>query len=188
MINAQLQTSQRSWWPLLLRGIFAIIFGLIALIFPGIALFAIIFVFGIYALLDGIVAIYVAIKERRSLPRWGWLLAEGIAGIIFGIVAFVWPRETALILLYIVAAWAIITGILELGAAFTIRDWLFGLAGVVSIVFGILLFAFPGAGLLSLLWIVGIYAIVFGFLLLVHAFQVRSGRAAGYPSGGGISI
>jgi uncharacterized membrane protein HdeD (DUF308 family) len=180
MINAQVQTSQQSWWPLLFRGIFALIFGLIALIFPGIALFALVFVFGVYALLDGIMAVYIAIKERHMLPRWGWLLAEGIAGIVLGLVAFLWPGETALILLYIVAAWAIVTGVMEIGTAFVGKDWLFGIAGVISIVFGLFLFAFPGAGLLSVLWIVGIYAIVFGILFIVSAFQLRSHQAAGF--------
>jgi uncharacterized membrane protein HdeD (DUF308 family) len=171
--SMQTQTATRSWWTLLLRGILAIIFGIIALVDPGIALLALIFVFGVYALLDGILAIVVAIQERHVLPRWGWLLVEGIAGIILGIVAFVFPGETALILLFIVAAWAIVTGIMEIGAAFTIRSWLLGLAGFISVIFGILLYARPGAGLLSILWLLGIYAIVFGVLFIIHAFQLR---------------
>lgn len=182
MINAfeQRQTVQRSWWALLLRGILAIIFGIIALVSPGIALLALIFVFGAYALMDGILAVVVAIQERNVLPRWGWLLVEGIAGIILGIVAFVFPGETALILLFIVAAWAIITGVMEIGAAFAIRNWLLGAAGVLSVLFGILLFTHPGAGLLSLLWLVGVYALIFGFMLIIHAFQVRSGSTSAY--------
>ena len=171
---AQSQIMQHSWTSLLLRGVLAIIFGIIALVAPGIALFALIIVFGAYAFLDGILAIVVAIQERHVLPRWGWLLLEGIAGIALGIVAFVWPGETALILLYIVAAWAIVTGIMEIGAAFTVQDWLIGLAGILSLAFGILLIARPGAGLLSILWLLGIYALIFGAILIGHAFQLRT--------------
>jgi len=170
---AQSQITHRSWTSLLLRGVLAIVFGIIALAVPGIALLALIIVFGAYAFLDGILAVIVAIQERRVMPRWGWLLVEGLAGIGLGIVAFVWPGETALVLLYIVAAWAIVTGILEIGAAFTVRDWLIGLAGIVSVAFGILLIIRPGAGLLSLLWLLGVYAIIFGVLLIGHALQLR---------------
>lgn len=180
---AQAQIMQSSWTSLLLRGILAIIFGIIAILFPGIALFALIIVFGAYAFLDGILAIVVAIQERHVLPRWGWLLVEGIAGIALGIVAFVWPGETALILLYIVAAWAIVTGILEIGAAFTVRDWLIGLAGILSLAFGVLLIARPGAGLLSILWLLGIYALIFGVLLIVHAFQLRTRSVSSHHVG-----
>jgi len=174
LINSVTQNIRYNWWLMLLRGVFAIIFGLIVLVFPGIALLALIFVFGAYALIDGILAVIVAISERRNLPRWGWQVVEGVAGIILGIIAFTWPRETALVLLYIVAIWAVITGVMELAAAFTVGNWLLGLAGVLSIVFGIILFVHPGAGLLSLLWLLGIYAIIFGVVLIVHAFQLRS--------------
>jgi uncharacterized membrane protein HdeD (DUF308 family) len=177
---AQAQIMQRSWMSLLFRGVLAIIFGIIALVAPGIALLAIIIVFGAYALVDGILAAVVAIQERNVLPRWGWLLMEGLAGIILGIIAFVWPGETAFVLLYIVAAWAIVTGMLEIGAAVTIEDWLIGLAGIVSVAFGILLLARPGAGLLSILWLLGIYALVFGVILVVNAFQLRT-RSASLP-------
>ena len=170
---AQAQRMQHSWMSLLLRGILAIIFSIIVFVAPGIALFALIIVFGTYALLDGILGIVVAIRERHVLPRWGWFLVEGIAGVVLGIVAFVWPGETALILLYIVAIWAIITGIMKIGTSFTVHDWLIGLAGILSLAFGVLLIARPGAGLLFLLWLLRIYALVFGLLLIADAFQLR---------------
>ncbi|GCF08707.1 HdeD family acid-resistance protein [Dictyobacter arantiisoli] len=173
-MNPSVNTVQRSWGALLVRGVLAIIFGIIVLAIPGIALLALIIVFGAYALIDGVMAVVAAIQERDVLPRWKWLLVEGVVSIILGIVAFVWPGETALILLYIVAAWAIITGVIEVGAAFTTRNWMIGVAGLLSIIFGILLYARPGAGLLSLLWLLGVYAIVFGILFIVHAFQMRS--------------
>ena len=186
MINPLAQTAQHNWWLMLLRGVFAIIFGLIALIFPGIALLTLIFVFGAYALIDGILTLFVAISERNRLPRWGWLVVEGVAGIILGIVAFVWPGETALILLFIVAAWAIVTGILEVAAAFTTGSWLLAIAGALSIVFGLILFIRPGAGLLSLLWLLGIYAIIFGVVLIVHAIQLRANPSSPLNRWGGI--
>jgi uncharacterized membrane protein HdeD (DUF308 family) len=173
------QVVLQNWWMLALRGVLAIIFGLVALFFPGIALLAFIYVFAAYAIIDGIVAIIVSIGERGSLRRWGWVLVEGILSVIAGIVAAVYPGLTAMVLLYIVAAWAIVTGITEIVAAFRIREhasreWLLGLAGLLSIVFGIILFIRPGAGLLALLWLVGIYAIIFGVLFIVRAFQLRS--------------
>lgn len=165
--NIGVQAIRRNWWMLALRGVIAIIFGLIALLAPSIALLAFIYVFAVYALIDGIMAVYIAIRERGSLSRWAWVLFEGILGIIAGIVAFVYPGLTALVLLYIVAIWAIVTGIMEIVAAiairgFVAREWALGLAGILSILFGIVLFIFPGTGLLSILWLVGIYAIVFG--------------------------
>jgi len=162
-----------SWGALLLRGIIAVILGIIALVAPGIALLALIIVFGAYAFLDGLLAVVVAIQERHVIPDWGWLFVEGIAGIILGIIAFAWPVKTALILLFIVAAWAIVTGVMEIAAAFTVRSWLIGLAGILSVAFGTLLFARPGAGLLSILWVLGIYALVFGVILIARAFQLR---------------
>lgn len=173
------QVIRRNWWMLALRGVLAIIFGLIAIVFPGIALLAFIYVFATYAIIDGIVAIIVAIGERVSLRRWGWVLFEGVLSIIAGLIAFVFPGITALVLLYIVAAWAIVTGMMEIFTAYAIRpfvsrEWPLALAGILSVVFGILLIIYPGAGLLSLLWLVGIYAILFGILFIIRAFQLRS--------------
>jgi uncharacterized membrane protein HdeD (DUF308 family) len=159
--------------------VLAIIFGLIVLFLPGIALLAFIWVFAVYAIVDGIVAVVVAIRERESLNRWGWVLVEGVLSIVAGILAFAYPRETALVLLFIIAAWAVLTGIMEIVAAFSMREhvsheWALALAGILSIVFGIILFAHPGAGILAILWLVGIYSIIFGALFIVRAFQLRS--------------
>ena len=184
--NIGVQAVRRNWWMLALRGVLAIIFGLIALLAPGIALLAFVYVFAVYALIDGIMAVYIAIRERGSLSRWAWVLFEGILGIIAGIVAFVYPGLTALVLLYIVAIWAVVTGIMEIVTAiairgFAAREWALGLAGILSIIFGIVLFIFPGAGLLSILWLVGIYGIVFGILFIVRAFQMRSWASSVTP-------
>lgn len=179
MITTGTRVPSRNWWLLALRGLAAVLLGLIALIFPGIALLAFVYVFAAYALIDGIMAVIVSLQERGSTNHWMALLVEGTVSIIIGVLAFVWPGITALVLLYLVAAWAIITGVMEISAAFMRRipvaqEWALGLAGVLSIIFGIILFARPGAGLLAILWLVGIYAIVFGILLIVRAFQFRT--------------
>src|SRR5258708_441822 len=163
MQNIAAPIMQRNWWLMALRGLFAVIFGLIALLAPGIALLAFI----------------SALQERELLYRWGWILFEGILSILGGIIAFANPALTVLALLYFIAAWAIVTGIMEIVAAFAIREfvsreWVLALAGIVSVAFGVLLFFFPGAGILSILWLVGIYGIVFGLLFIVRAFQLRS--------------
>src|SRR6266849_3007440 len=179
MQNTAAQIVQRNWWILALRGLFAIIFGLIALLAPRIALLAFIYVFAAYALVDGGVAVITAIQERDLLYRWGWVLFEGILSILVGIIAFANPNLTAQALLYIIAVYAIVTGVMEIAAAFALREfvsreWALALAGILSVVFGILLFLYPSAGILSILWLVGIYGIVFGVLFIVRAFQLRS--------------
>jgi uncharacterized membrane protein HdeD (DUF308 family) len=178
MISTERYLGHHARWALIARGVLSIIWGIIALVVPGIALLAFIYVFAAYALIDGIVAVIWAIQERDIAPHWIALLIEGIAGIIVGILAFAWPGETAIVLLFLVAFWAIITGILEIVTAFVARggfghEWLLGIAGIVSVIFGLVLLLNPIAGLLAVLWVVGIYAIVFGVLLIVRAFQSR---------------
>ena len=133
--NVGAQVILRNWWMVASQRVARHHFGLIALFFPGIALLAFIFVFAAYAIIDGIVAVIVAVRERGFLGRWGWVLFEGILSILAGILAFAFPGITALVLLYIVAAWAIVTGILEIVAAFVLREyvsreWLLALAGI----------------------------------------------------------
>lgn len=179
MVTTNTQRSAAHWWWMGIRGVLAIIFGIIAIFLPAAALLAIIYVFAIYAFVNGFVAIVSAIQERNALFFWWLVLIEGIIGVIFGILAFSWPGETALILLFLIAIWSIITGILEIIAAFTPRTlagqgWILGIGGAISIIFGIILLIHPGIGLLTLLLLIGIYAIFFGVVLLVHAFQHRS--------------
>jgi uncharacterized membrane protein HdeD (DUF308 family) len=172
------------WWALAIRGGIAIIFGLAALLRPDIALQALILLFGAYALVDGIFAIVgVFGGTRGGTPRW-LLLIEGIAGILAGIIAFVLPGLTAIVLLYLIAAWAVVTGIFEIATAIRLRqeirgEWALIVGGALSILFGVLLAVIgPVAGLLSLIWLIGVYAVAFGILMLITAFQVR-GRDAG---------
>jgi uncharacterized membrane protein HdeD (DUF308 family) len=168
-----------NWWALLIRGMAAVIFGLAALLWPGPTLYVLIIFFGAYALVDGLFAIAAGI---RGTGRRRWLLlAEGVLGVLAGLVAFFYPDITALVLLYVIAFWAIFTGVLKIVMSISLRreienEWLMGLSGVVSVLFGVVLAALPGVGLLSLVWLIGIYAIVFGVALIVLAFRVRSHR------------
>lgn len=169
----------RSWWTFALRGLLAIIFGILALIWPGVTLITLIILFGAYALVDGIFAVFTGLTSRGRDDRWWVLLLEGIAGIIFGLLTFFWPNITALVLLYFIAAWAVVTGLLEIIAAIQYRNEISGegwliLGGIASILFGVILFFFPGAGALGLIWLIGVYAIAFGIFLIVFAFRVRS--------------
>lgn len=177
------------WWALALRGAIAILFGLAALLRPDIALEALILLFGAYAFVDGIFAIVATFgRSRGDTPRW-LLLVEGIAGILAGIIAFVLPGMTAVVLLYLIAAWAIITGVSEIAMAIRLRkeikgEWALIVGGVLSILFGALLAVLPAVGILSLVWLIGIYAVAFGILMVITGFQVRSHQDKTSDSGG----
>ncbi|MCB0209876.1 MAG: HdeD family acid-resistance protein [Anaerolineae bacterium] len=167
----------RNWWALVLRGIFALIFGIIAIVWPGLTILSLTFVFGFYALLDGIFAL-AATWSNHSHERWWLLLIEGLLSLAAGVVAFIMPGVTALALLTVIAVWAVLTGILEIVAAVRLRQemqnevWL-GLAGLASIIFGVLLVVWPGAGLVTISWIVGFYAVIFGLAMMVLGFRLR---------------
>jgi uncharacterized membrane protein HdeD (DUF308 family) len=170
----------RNWWALALRGLAAILFGILAFAWPGITLFVLVIFFGAYLLVDGIFAIVAAVRAAGEEARWWLLLIEGILGVVAGLVAFFWPGLTALALLYLVAAWAIVTGIMEIVGAIRLRqeivgEWALILSGALSVLFGVLLVVIPArAGLLSLTWLIGIYAVAFGVLLVILAFRVRN--------------
>jgi uncharacterized membrane protein HdeD (DUF308 family) len=168
----------RNWWVVALRGVFAIIFGVLAIVWPGITLLALITLFGAYALVDGIFAVIAGIASYGRNERWWAVLLEGIAGIILGVLTFLWPGTTALVLVYFIAAWALITGVFEIAAAIRLRkeiqgEWMMVLSGILSIVFGLFLVIAPGAGALGLTLVIGAYAIVFGILLIILAFRLR---------------
>ncbi|MEY2538486.1 MAG: hypothetical protein QOG67_2226 [Verrucomicrobiota bacterium] len=168
----------RNWWLVLLRGIAAILFGVLAFVWPAITLFALVFLFGAYALATGILSLTLAYKAPKGYPRFGALIIGGILSIIAGLIAFFMPGLTAVGLLILIAAWAIITGIIEIMAAIKLRkeidhEWLLVLAGLLSVAFGVLLVLMPGPGALVLVWWVGAYALVLGILLLALAFKLR---------------
>ncbi len=162
----------------LFRGLAAIVFGILTLVWPSISLAVLVYLFGIFAVISGITAIVAAVRNREEL-HWGVLLFEGILGVMAGVVALIWPGITALAFLFLIASWAILTGILELVAplAFPMsfgRGLVFMLSGIVSIVFGVLIAAQPASGLLTVAWLIGIYAIAFGIMHVVVYFEARS--------------
>jgi uncharacterized membrane protein HdeD (DUF308 family) len=168
----------RSWWVLLLRGLAAIAFGLLTWFQPGVSLVALVFIFAAYSMADGILATWTAIAGREDHEYWRVLLLEGLLGIGVGIVTFLAPGITTLALLFYIAIRAIATGVLEILAAIRLRneihgEWLLILAGLASVVFGVVLVAQPGVGALAMLWLIASYAMVFGVLLVVLAFKAR---------------
>ena len=173
------QTAVRDFrWSLLLRGIAAIVFGILAIIWPGETIIVLVYLFGVYAIIDGILNIGASLRSR-AMHGWWFMLIEGIVSVLAGIIAFVWPVLAAFVFLLVLAAWAIITGIVEIVGAFShpehfSHDWWLAIAGVVSIILGVLLAFRPIAGLLAVIWFIGIYAIVFGILFMLRFFQTRT--------------
>ncbi len=159
-----------------LRGLVAVVVGLAVLFFPRITLDTLVLLFGAYALLDGVFAIAAATANRVAEERT-WELLGGITGVVAGVATFLWPNITALVLLYLIAAWAIVTGILEILAASELHkeiecEWLLALSGLASLVFGVLVALRPQAGGLALTWLLGLYAIVSGMLILLFASRL----------------
>lgn len=173
-----LDTLSRNWWLVVLRGVLGIAFGIITVVAPAISLTALVLLFGAYAFADGVLAIATAVRRRVTTERWWILLLEGLVGIGAGLVTLFLPGITALVLLYIIAGWAVATGILELVAAVRLRkaikhEWLLAIGGIASIAFGVLIALFPGAGALALVIWIGAYAFVFGTLLVALGFRLR---------------
>ena len=169
----------RNWWLLALRGVLAIIFGVLAFIWPGTTLIVLVLMFGAYALVEGIFTIILAFSDQKGKQRWWVMLIEGLVGVAAGIITFLWPGISALALLFVIAAWAIVTGILEIVAAVRLRreiegEWLLAISGIASIIFGVLMVIWPGAGALAVIWLIGSYAIIFGVLFLFLAFRLRN--------------
>lgn len=172
----ELNTRKRDWWLLAIRGVAAILFGLAAFVWPGLTLEFLVLLFGVYVLVDGVLSIAAFIRRgSQSLS----MLFKGIAGIVAGVIAVVFPGLAALSLVILIAAWAILTGISEVALTFRLHErltieLLWVLAGIASIIFGILLVVFPAAGALALVWFIGAYAIFFGVLLVILGFSLRA--------------
>jgi uncharacterized membrane protein HdeD (DUF308 family) len=171
----------RIWWAIVLRGVLAVLFGVVALFYTGQTLLALIYVFGAYAVLDGLLALVAAVRAGEAHRRWGWLVFAGLVGVAAGIVSFVWPGLTALAVVFIVAAWAIIGGVAEIAFALSWPDtlahpWLAALAGAVSVVYGVLLAVWPRSGAVALTWLLGLYAIAYGVTLLYYAYRLQALR------------
>ena len=168
----------RHWWLFVVRGVLAIVLGVLALIWPGPAKYVLVLLFGIFVLVDGILATAAGITFHKYFERWWAVLLEGLTGIILGSLTILWPYLTALVLVFFIAAWAIITGILEIVAAIQFRrliagEWMMILLGLLSILFGSLLIVSPFVGALALVWLIGIYALVTGTMEIVFAFRLR---------------
>jgi uncharacterized membrane protein HdeD (DUF308 family) len=169
----------RNWWLLALRGVLAIAFGILAFFWPAMLLLAVVYIFAAYALLDGIFAVVAAISGHREIGQWWALWLEGFIGIAAGLLAFLWPGITELLLIFLIAYWSIATGIFEIVAAIRLRRHIRGefaliLGGILSILFGLALLFWPVAGLLAVAWLIGAYGIIFGVLMLALAWRVRS--------------
>ena len=166
-----------NWWTLVLRGLAAIIFGILAYVWPGITFTVLVLFFGAYALWDGIFALIAAFRAQGE-RRWA-LVLEGLVGVAAGLVTFFWTGAATLALLVIIAAWAIVTGVFEIIAAIRLREeiegeWLLLVSGLLSVLFGIALAVWPAAGLVAVTWLIGAYAILYGILLIMLGFRLRT--------------
>jgi uncharacterized membrane protein HdeD (DUF308 family) len=173
-----LEAFAKNWWVLLIRGILAVLFAVMAFTLPGLTLVTLVLLYGVYALADGLTALWVGGRARA----W-WFAMLGILGVIVGVCTFIYPGITAIALLYLIAAWAVVRGAFEIVTAIQLRkeinnEWMLILGGILSIIFGLALVANPAAGALAVVWIIGSYAFIFGLMMIVLAFRLRglSGR------------
>jgi uncharacterized membrane protein HdeD (DUF308 family) len=172
----------RNWWAIILRGVAAIIFGILAFAMPGVTVAALVLLYGSYALIDGIFNVVAAVSGRSGARPWWALLLAGLVSIAAGLVTFFMPGLTALALVYVIAAWAIVRGVLEIAAAIRLRrvitnEWWLGLSGGLSVVFGALLMMAPGAGALALVLWIAAYAVIVGVFLVAFGVRLRGWRA-----------
>lgn len=174
------------WWSLALRGCAGIAFGFIALLAPGVTLISLLFVFAVYAFTDGVLNLVYAFRTRSTGQPWGSMIVAGIVSILAGVVAAIWPGATGTALVIVAGAWAVVRGFFEIAAAVRLRkeiddEWILGLTGVLSVIFGVLLLAYPGIGALALVTALGAYGLVFGVLTLAFAMKLRAWREIGPP-------
>jgi uncharacterized membrane protein HdeD (DUF308 family) len=172
-------TLARNWWVFLIRGLMGVLFGVFTFARPGISLAVLVVLFGAYAFADGVFAVVSAIRRRTGMQAWWLILLEGLAGVAVGTMTLLWPGLTAVVLLYLVASWALVTGAFEIAAAIRLRkiitdEWLLVLSGVASIVLGVLLVLFPGFGALALVLWIGAAALVSGVMFIVLGLRLRS--------------
>ena len=179
-----IRTLAQHWWVLLLRGLVAIAFGVLAFMQPGLTIAALVLLWGAYALVDGIFEIVAGVRAK-----WGSLILLGVLGIAAGLVTFFWPAITAIALLYIIAFWAIVAGVMQISAAIRLRkevegEWLWILSGLCTVILGVLLIARPGPGALAVISLIAAFAIVWGFLLVILAFKLKghAGRMVAKPA------
>lgn len=177
----------RYWWLVVLRGVLAILFGLVAFTWPELTLVTLAILFGIYAIVDGLIAIVTGLSRTKETPRWWTFLLEGLIDIGAGLVALLWPGLATLVIVYMIAAWAVFTGILEIVTAIRLRheiknEWVLALGGLISVIVGLLLFFQPAAGSLAIIWTMAAYAIIFGMLLIVLGFRLKNWSETDAPA------
>lgn len=170
----------RNWWLELLRGVAAIVFGVLAFAWPGLTLVTLVLFYGAFVLVDGVLALAAAISGGNPMPRW-WLALVGLAGIVAGGLTFLMPGVTAFVLLMFIAGWAIALGVFEIAGAIRLRkeidnEWLLILNGAISVLFGLALLWRPGVGALAVVWMIGAYAIVLGVIYVAFALKLRRHR------------
>ena len=171
------------WWLVLIRGVLSVLFGLFALFAPATALLALVFVYGFYAIMDGVTALVVGIRNRGT-AHWGWHIAQGVVSLIAGLIALFWPGPTLLALVLIIAVWSIVLGVTQIVEAFQARrtgsaSWVWLLvAGIVGILFGVVVLVWPAASVVALLWVVATFSLVFGVVQIVWAFRLRTATKA----------
>ncbi len=168
---------ERNWWLLLIRGLIAILFGILAMVWPGLTLIALVLLYGAYALADGLVALFAAIKGGNVAPRW-WLVLAGLSGILFGALTLLWPQITGLVLLWFIAGWSIVVGIMQIAGAIRLRreisnEWMLIAGGILAVLFGLVLFLRPGPGALGVAFAIGAFAIAYGILFVSFSLKLR---------------
>jgi uncharacterized membrane protein HdeD (DUF308 family) len=169
------------WWSLLIRGALAIVFGLVAFFYTGQTLEALVYVFGVFALASGLVTLIAAVRAGEENQHWGWLAISGVLGVLAGVICFVNPNATAVAFVYLIAAWAMLSGVAEILFALALpqtlaHPWLAAFSGALSVVFGVLLAIWPQSGAIALTWVIGVYAILSGVSMLYHAFLLQVAR------------
>ena len=175
-------TLARYWWLILLRGIVAIVFGIFAFARPGLTLVTLVLFWGAFTLIDGVLALIHAIMGGNIGSRW-WLALVGLAGIAAGILTFMMPGVTLLLLLWFIAVWSIVLGVFQIVGAIRMRkeidnEWTLILSGVVSVLFGLILLTAPISGAIGVAWVIGTYAIIFGVLMVLAALRLRKHQGA----------
>ncbi|MCU0953983.1 MAG: HdeD family acid-resistance protein [Hyphomicrobium sp.] len=177
LMRPTLDALARNWWLILLRGICAVVFGILTFIWPGLTLLTLVLFYGAFSLLDGAFSIAAAVKGGAPMPRW-WLALVGLLGIGVGIITLAWPQITGIVLLMFIAGWAIASGLLQIIGAIALRkeiegEWWLVASGILSVVFGVLLIMYPGAGALSLAIVIGAFAVAYGILLIGFSLRLK---------------
>lgn len=173
-----LRVMSDNWWVLLIRGIAAILFGLMALILPGLTVVALLIAFGAYAIVDGVMGCILAFRRKSEDDRWWVWLIEGLLSIVIGLMALFWPVAASLALVIWMAAWALVAGIMRVIAAIRLRkeikgEWALGLSGVLMMIWGLLMAMVPAAGILSIAWLLGVFSLAGGILMIVLSLRLR---------------